>query len=261
VFSIAEREALRDRLVAAARKDDRITAAAVVGSGADEGEDAWSDIDLALRLADGLEPVEVAAEWTPRMYESAGAVDHVDVWSDRTLFRVFLLRSSLQVDLSFWPGDTFAATGGSFRLLFGEAGRPRPPRSSSPGHLVGMGWLYALHARSSIARGRPLQALYMIDSVREQVIALACVRHELPAHEGRGVDDLPAALRPSLAETLVRDLDGPELRRAFAATVGALLDEAQRVDPERERRLRTTVSELVHPASRRQRQSPPWRRT
>ena len=246
MFSIPEREALRDRLIAAARADDRITAAAVVGSGAIDGEDAWSDIDLALRLADGLEPDDVAGEWTTRIYESASVVDHLDVWSGSTLFRVFLLNSSLQVDLSFWTANTFAASGASFRLLFGESNESRPPRSSAPEALIGMGWLYALHARSSIARGRALQALHMINGVRDQVIALACLRHELPADQGRGVDDLPAGLRQSLAETLVRELDGHELRRAFTASVGALLDEAQEVDPDRAQRVRETVWELVH---------------
>ena len=247
MFSIHERDALRDRLIAAASSDDRITAAAVVGSAAIDGEDAWSDIDLALRLADGLTPDDVAAGWTARIYESAGAVDHVDVWSGSALYRVFLLSSSMQVDLSFWPSDAFGATGPSFRLLFGAANPPRPARSPSSATVIGLGWLYALHARSSIARGRPLQALSMIDSVREQVITLACVRHELPAHEGRGVDDLPADLRQRLAETLVRDLNPDELRRAFTASVGALLDEARRVDPEREQRLHETVWELVNP--------------
>lgn len=245
MFSIPEREALRDRLIAAARSDERITAAAVVGSGAAGGEDAWSDIDLALRLADGLKPDDVAEAWTARMYESAGAVDHVDVWSHTALYRVFLLRSSLQVDLSFWPADAFAATSASFRLLFGESNQPRAAPSPAPGAPIGMGWLYALHARSSIARGRSLQALYMINAMREQVIALACLRHELPANEGRGVDDLPAGLRDRLAATLVRDLSPDELRRAFTASVGALLDEARRVDPDHEQRLRETVSDLV----------------
>jgi len=248
VFSVAEREALRDRLVVAARSDDRITAAAVVGSGASHGEDAWSDIDLALRLADGLRPEDVATEWTTRMYDRAGAVDHVDVWSGRTLYRVFLLSSSLQVDVSFWPGDAFAARGTSFRLLFGESNSPRPARSPASETLIGMGWLYALHARSSIARGRALQALYMIDCVRDQVVALACLRHGLPAWEGRGVDDLPAGLRQRLAETLVRDLSRQELCRAFTASVRALLREARHVDPDREQRLRETVRGLVHPA-------------
>jgi len=245
VFGIPERVALRDRLVAAARADERITAAAVVGSGATDGEDAWSDIDLALRLANGLEPDDVAADWTTRIYEDAGAVDHLDVWSDSTLFRVFLLSNSLQVDLSFWPADRFAASGASFRLVFGESNQPRPASSVAPGALIGVGWLYALHARSSIARGRALQALHMISGVRDQVIALACLRHELPAHQSRGVDELPAGLRQRIAETLVRELDGRELRRAFAASVGALLDEAKQVDPDREQRLRETVWELV----------------
>jgi hypothetical protein len=44
----------------------------------------------------------------------------------------------------------------------------------------------------------------------------------------------------------VRELDGRELRRAFAVSVAALLDEAQQLDPDREQRLRETVWDLVH---------------
>ncbi len=245
VFSTRERDDLRDRLIAAARDDERVIAAAIVGSCARDAEDAWSDIDLALRLSDGPEPEDVVGDWTTRMYESADAVDHLDVWSGTTLFRVFLLESSLQVDLSFWSAETFAASGSSFRIVFGEANDPQPPRVSAPGALVGMGWLYALHARSSIARGRALQALYMINGIRDQVVALACLRYDLPAHEGRGVDDLPADLRLRIAETLVRELDAGELRRAFAAAVSALLEQVQEIDPDRERRLREVVQALT----------------
>ncbi len=245
VFSTRERDNLRDRLIAAARDDERIAAAALVGSSASAAEDAWSDIDLALRLSDGLQANDVAGDWTTRMYDRAGAVDHLDVWSGTTLFRVFLLDSSLQVDLSFWAFDTFAATGSPFRLLFGEANEPQQSCATAPGALVGMGWLYALHARSSLARGRTLQALYMINGVRDQVVALACLRHDLPAHQGRGVDDLPAGLRQIIEETLVRELGESELRRAFAAALSALLDETQQIDPDRERRLGDAVRELA----------------
>jgi len=106
-------------------------------------EDEWSDIDLAFRLAAGLEPADVGDAWTGPMYEDHGAVDHLDVWSGSTLFRVFLLSSSMQVDLSFWPWETFAASGTSFRLLFGEANKPRTSSSPTPETLIGMGWLDA----------------------------------------------------------------------------------------------------------------------
>lgn len=250
MFSIAERTDLLDRLVEAARGDDRIIAAAIVGSGARDAQDAWSDIDLALRVGEGTDPDHIVEAWTARMYHEARAVDHLDVWSGVTRYRVFLLASSLQVDISFWAAETFAATGGPFRLLFGEANPPRAPGSPRADDPVGMGWLYALHARSSIARGRALQALHMINGVRDQAIALACASHGLASHQGRGVDDLPADLRSSIAQTLVRGLDEAELRRSFAASVGVLLDVAARADSVRVQRIREVARELSGEAPR-----------
>src|SRR5689334_12260399 len=158
MFTPDERTRLRDALVAAARADPRLTGAALTGSAAAGPEDRWSDIDLALGVAAGADSGRVVADWTDRMYRGGGAVHHVDVYRGDTLFRVFLLANTLQVDLAFWPAAQFGAYGPAFRLLFGAANPPRlrPPPDAAA--LVGMGWLYALHARSSIARGRPWQA-------------------------------------------------------------------------------------------------------
>jgi hypothetical protein len=249
VFSEGERSGLRDQLVTAARADEQIDAAAVVGSGARDREDEWSDIDLALRLAADFSPEDVMGRWTARMYEAHGAVAHLDIWSGPTLFRVFLLASSLQVDLSFWPSDVFAASGGSFRLLFGHANEPAPSPVRVPDTLIGMGWLYALHARSSIARGRVLQALYMINGIRDQVVALACLRHNLPPDQGRGVDDLPDDVKQMIADTVARGLGQTELHRSFAVLTSALLIEADHIDPSQASRLEAPVRELVRTAA------------
>lgn len=253
MFSQTERHDLRECLVAAARADERIVAAAVVGSAAADREDEWSDIDLAFRLDAGVRTVGVADAWTDRMCQDHGAVDHLDVWSGGALYRVFLLASSLQVDLSFWPSETFAPTGTSFQLLFGEANEPGPASPPAPETLIGVGWLYALHARSSIARGRNLQALHMVNGLRDHVVALACLRHGLPAHEGRGVDDLPADVTDRIAATVVPALGQRELATALAGTITALLDEAERIDPSLAARLREPARELVRTASKRSR--------
>jgi len=249
VFTERERRDLRGQLVAAARSDERIEAAALVGSAARDSEDQWSDIDLALRLAPGLAPEEVAAEWTARLYEIHGAIAHLDIWSGSALYRVFLLASSLQIDLSFWPSDAFAESGGPFRLLFGQANEPANSPARSAGALIGMGWLYALHARSSIARGRALQALYMINGIRDQVISLACLRHGLPPDQGRGVDDLPANVKQELTDTVPLGLDPAELNRSFAGATHALLIEARHLDPRQATRLEAPLQELVRTAS------------
>ena len=112
-----------------------------------------------------------------------------------------------------------------------------------------MGWLYALHARSSIARGRNLQALYMVNGVRDHVVSLACLRHGLPAHESRGVDDLPPDVMETIAETLVRGLRRSELSAAFANAATALVNEAELIDSGLASRLREPARELVRTAS------------
>jgi predicted nucleotidyltransferase len=156
MFTVAQRGRIRDGLVRAASEDERITAAAFVGSAATDREDRWSDIDLALRIRSDLEPEPVAQHWTERMYADHNAVHHLDVWAGPALYRVFLLSNTLQVDLSFWPSRAFAASGPSFRLLFGETNDA--PISSMPGWAPGWrgrskSWSAPATARRNVPAG------------------------------------------------------------------------------------------------------------
>ncbi len=143
-----------------------------------------------------------------------------------------------------------AVVGPSFRLLFGEANAPTSPPRPAPETLIGMGWLYALHARSSIARGRSLQALHMVNQLRDQVVSLACLRHGLPAAEGRGADDLPPDILATIAETLVRGLHRRDLSTAFANAMTALINEAEQIDSDLASRLRVPAQHLTRAASK-----------
>jgi len=245
VFTAEDRERLRDELVSVARADVRISAAALLGSSARGREDRWSDIDVALCLACDADRTPAIADWTDRMYSEHAAVHHMDVTRGETVYRVFLLSSTLQVDVSFWAQAKFGAIGPNFRLLFGTAGKSLTAAGPSPVELVGMGWLYALHARSSIARGRVWQAEYMISAMRDQVLALACLRHGVPAVQGRGMDSLPPEVTVAVAPALVRSLDIPELKRAYAAITQALLVETERTDPRLADRLTKPLRELA----------------
>jgi len=249
VYTIEERERLRETLVVTARADQRLSGAAITGSAALSADDRWSDLDLAFGVADPARLRDVLTDWTNVMYRDHGALHHVDVSFGAAIYRVFLLGSTLQVDLAFFPAAEFGATHPTFRLLFGtavERAHVPPPTAAL---LIGWGWLYALHARSCIQRGRLWQGEYMVSGVRDHTLALAAIRHGLPADQGRGMDRLPRDVTAPLEEALVRALNAAELRRAFGAATDGLLAEIQHADPELAERLRAPFLELYDPAA------------
>jgi hypothetical protein len=248
VFTPEERTRLRDALVERARADERITGAALTGAASRDAEDRWSDIDLALGVALGADIGKVMADWTGVLYREHGAVDHLDVVSGGVVYRVFLLASTLQVDIAFAPESEFGPTAPTFRLLFGRAVDRVPALAAAAdraAELTGLAWLYALHARSSLARGRVWQAEYMISGVRDHVLALACVRYGVPAVQGRGMDQLPREVTAGLGAALVRSVDAAELERAFQAVTESLIAEIGRADSALAGRLSGVLRELA----------------
>jgi hypothetical protein len=244
VWTVEERERLRGALLAAAGADRRIVAGALTGSASLGVEDRWSDVDLAFGVGVAGELQETLAGWTALMYERHQALHHVDMVVGPTTYRVFLLENGLQVDLAFTPAAEFGARGPAFRLLFGAATERTTPAPSAE-QLIGMAWLYGLHARTSIVRGQLWQAEYMVSAVRDHVLALAALRHGLPTAYGRGIDRLPTAVTAPLGEGLVRSLDADELARALAVVMGGLMGEIRRTSPELSGRLERALAEIV----------------
>jgi hypothetical protein len=85
----------------------------------------------------------------------------------------------------------------------------------------------------------------MISGARDQVLALACLRHGLPTSEGRGFDRLTLETTSPLSASLVRSLERNELSRAFRIVVEALIDEIREVDFELAARLSDPLRRLA----------------
>lgn len=245
MYTPNEREHLRTALVSAAKADPSITGAAHLGSAAVNLLDSWSDIDLALCVSPEADMTTVISEWTKRLYSENDAVAHCDVNRGNTLYRVFLLRNSLQVDISFWPAAQFRPEGPKFKLIFGVANEAHSATSTDLEGMIGLAWLYALHVRSSLARKRFLQAEYMLAGMRNQVLALVCIRHGVPSVQGRGLDDLSDDVRCGFGSCYPASLDVGELVRAFRATMDALLNEAYLADASLTKRIEATLIEII----------------
>jgi hypothetical protein len=229
VFTVDDRDRLRDWVLDRASTDPRLVAGAVLGSLAHGDGDRWSDLDLMFAAADGVPLAEVLDTWTEALRQAFDATQLFDLQSGPILYRVFLLPNSLELDLSFTPASTFGAGGPRFRLLFGDAIElpqdPPPPADELFGYAVH----HALHARSCIERGRLWQAEYWISALRDHALALACRRLELDGDYGRQFDQLPREIVEPVEDALVRSLEPHELRRALGSAVETLLRESAQV--------------------------------
>jgi hypothetical protein len=227
IFSAQDRDRVRDRVLEWAQSDPRIVAGAVVGSLAHQPGDRWSDLDLTFAVEEGVSIQAVLDDWSARLADEFDAVRLFDLPSAGAIYRVFLLRGCLQFDLSFSPAGQFGAIGTNFRLLFGIAIEKPFVDPSSARELFGYAVHHAIRARVCIERGRYWQAEYWISSLRDHGMSLACRRLGLPAHYGRGFDDLPDEVRRGFADALVSSVQREELIRGLHSAVEALLREGE----------------------------------
>jgi hypothetical protein len=238
VFTVEQRDALREHLLRLADEDEHVVAGAAVGSLAVDSGDAFSDLDLTFGIADHVAVADVLDDWTRTLIDELDAVHLADLERGPTTYRVFLLPDALQFDLSMTPAAQFRPAGPRFRLLFGETAAddsevstPRVTGSifiSTPSvahDLFGWGVIYALHARACIERGRVWQAEHYVGAVRDHALSLACLRQGLPAVQARGYDDLSPETLGRFEHTHVSAIEPGPLRAALAASVLALMRE------------------------------------
>jgi hypothetical protein len=238
MFTIEQRDALRERVRRLGEEDERVVAGAAVGSLAVEGGgDRFSDVDLTFAIADDVPVGTVLDDWTRTLSDELDAVQLVDLERGPTTYRVFLLRDLLQLDLSMTPAARFRPAGPRFRLLFGETA---PPEDEAPvagdlfintpavvWDIFGWGVIYALHSRMCIERGRVWQAEHYVAAARDHALALACLREGLPAGQARSYDDLSSETRARFEGSHVGSLEAGALRAALAASVLALMREGE----------------------------------
>src|SRR5207237_900544 len=117
MFTVKDRERVREHVLELAAADARIVASAGVGSLALSEGDRWSDLDLTVAVGATFPLGEVLADWTRVLVEEFDAAQLFDLSAGASIYRVFLLPGCLQFDLSFTPASQFGASGPKFKLI------------------------------------------------------------------------------------------------------------------------------------------------
>ena len=87
----------------------------------------------------------------------------------------------------------------------------------------------------------------MLDDLRNQIVALACIRHGLNPWHGRDVDRLPVAARDALVRSRSAHVSTPALQRSKRMLIEQFLAEVTRYDTARARALARPLEALAAP--------------
>jgi predicted nucleotidyltransferase len=244
MFTADERDQVRDRIIEMAKRDPRVTAGALIGSTAAGLGDRWSDIDITFGIEDGTSLQAVLDDWTAQFNSELGALQHWDLPFGPSIYRVFLLPSGLEVDVSVTPQQAFHPRSPRWRTLFGTAGALQPSPPADPHALIGQAWHLVTHSRAAIERGKPWFAEYCISALRDHTLTLMCLRLGESTADAKGVDRLPTRGTNPVADALVRSLDVPELRRALGVATACFITELEAWDAALCARLKPILQEF-----------------
>jgi hypothetical protein len=171
MFTAKQRDHVRNYVLEMAQAEPRVTGGALIGSRAAGAEDNWSDIDITFGIVAGNAIETIIDDWTQVLEREFGVLDHFDLHSGSSIYRVFLLPDGLEIDVSVTPAGDFGARGPHFHILFGSAQQLKATPPPETRHIIGLSWHHVFHARSCIERNKPWQAQYWISEVRNHTLA------------------------------------------------------------------------------------------
>jgi predicted nucleotidyltransferase len=231
LFTPEQRAEVAARVLELLRADRRVGDAVLIGSLATGAADAYSDVDVAVSVEDGVSPDEIAADWVRLMYAEFPVVHHYEVSFDGPL-RGFLLDGLLEVDIAF--------THLALDPLADEARDPDVHATQA-----GFFWHDVLHAVFALRRGRPWRALYYVECLRTRVLTVASAARGLRSSELKETDDLPPELLAQVEATLLASVEPEALLGSIRGLIRLFLEELRGPEPELADRLESQLSGIA----------------
>lgn len=243
LFSPQERQEVLDRTLVALRTDDRIAGVVIVGSGAVGFEDDYSDIDLAVVVAEEEDTLPVFRDWKPRIEALLPVIHSFEtIYGPNSYLHGFLFEGFLELNLGFVCLANLFAKRARWQVAFDRSGKIENIMRSSWEQRAGPDaqaaylsrlnsiWHYIIQVVIALKRGHPWRALHELEQIRSRVVELAGLRLGLETKHFRHVDQIPEEFLAELERTLVCSLAPADILRALKATTACFFREARELD-------------------------------
>ncbi len=238
-----EREQILNSLLDALKKDNRSAGVALVGSGAIGFEDTFSDIDLSVVVESSNNIENVFQYWVTQFKQTLHPIGYFETrYANDNLLWGFLLPNFLEIDMGFLGLGNLVARSERWKVIFDNTGRieeilhrtweNRPPVDIRGKYLENFNgiWHYITHVAILVERGQLLRAIHYLNELRDDTVEIIGLRHGLRTRNWRDVDIFPAKVRRKLNETMVTNMEKPEILRALKVTTKLFFEEAEILD-------------------------------
>ena len=243
LFSPHERQDILNRLLSALESDSRVAGVLVVGSGAVDFDDCYSDIDLSVVATNEKDVLSIYQEWRGRIEKLLPVIHCCEVtYGPNSYLYAFLLDGYLELDVGFGCLANLVARRERWRIAFDRSGKIEDIMRSSwkkksevdtkAGYLYRIDgiWHYIIHVPIALKRSHPWMALHYLEIIRNRSVELAGLRHRLETKNFRHVDRMPKGFLIELQESLVSSLDHTAIMNALMIATACFFHQAQALD-------------------------------
>jgi predicted nucleotidyltransferase len=243
LFSPEERQAILDRVLDTLRTDDRVAGVVIVGSGAVGFDDDYSDIDLAVVVAEEEDTLPVFRDWKPRIEALLPVIHSFEtIYGPHSYLYGFLFKGFLELNLGFVCLANLFAKRARWQVAFDRSGkienimrssweqRVEPDVQTAYLRRLDSIWHYIIQVITALKRGHPWRALHELEQIRNRAVELAGLRLRLETKHFRHVDQMPEELLVELERTLICSLEPVDILRALKATTACFFREARALD-------------------------------
>lgn len=238
LYTPEERQQILDTLLDTLKGDGRIAGVLVVGSGAVNFKDDYSDIDLSVVMASEEDVEPAFHDWDDKIQALFPVVTRFEThYGPNSFLYGFLLDNFLELDIGFLCLNNLVARRPHWQIAFDRSGqiqsimaaslvdKPKPPESERCQQVLESIWHYIMHSAICIRREQSWRAVYYLDMVRQQTIELAGLRLGLETKNFRQVDQLPADILLPLQQSLPANLSQEKIMDALQIATQRFFDE------------------------------------
>jgi len=241
IFTPERRKEVLDLLITNLEEDKRIASVILVGSGAFDFIDNFSDIDLAIVTYTEYDLLSILKDWKEKILKLLDIIECFEVLhTPNNLLLGFLTDEFLEINIGLQNIENISAKRKHWKVTFDKTGKiqqvmndtwkKEESKNKEPKlvYLVSGSWHYIVCVCIALSRGNYWRAVNDIDYLKKNLLNIIALRYNLKVNYFLDSDQMNQDLRAKMKELLITKLDRREIFNVIQKMTKLFYEEANK---------------------------------